>query len=48
VLRPGAWPALAARAWTWLWLLGPLPLLFHGPFRAELVVPLFHALHEVT
>jgi hypothetical protein len=47
VLRPGRWPALAARAWTWLWLLGPLPLLFHGPFRAELVVPLFHALQEV-
>ena len=46
VLRPGHWPALAARAWTWLWLLGPLPLLFHGPFRAELVVPLFHALHR--
>jgi hypothetical protein len=44
-LRPARWPALAARAWTWLWLLGPLPVLFHRPFRAELVVPLFHALH---
>jgi hypothetical protein len=46
-LRVGRWPLAAARAWTWLWLLGPLPLLFHADFRAALVVPLVHALHEV-
>lgn len=35
------WPAALARLWTWAWLLGPLPLLFHSAFRDALVVPLF-------
>lgn len=35
------WPSYLARAWTWAWVLVPLPLLFHAPFRDGLVVPLF-------
>ena len=35
------WPRPLARLWTWCWVLIPLPLLFHGPFRDALVVPLF-------
>lgn len=35
------WPRPLARLWTWGWLLLPLPLLFHAPFRNALVVPLF-------
>lgn len=34
------WPTVASRAWTWFWLLAPLPLLFHTPFRDALVLPL--------
>jgi hypothetical protein len=37
------WPRPLARLWTWCWVLAPLPLLFHGPFRNALVVPLFTA-----
>jgi alginate O-acetyltransferase complex protein AlgI len=40
-LRIVHWPAVAARLWTWLWVLTPLPLLFHTPFRGALVTPLF-------
>lgn len=35
------WPRPLARLWTWCWVLLPLPLLFHAPFRDALVVPLF-------
>jgi hypothetical protein len=35
------WPRPLARLWTWCWVLLPLPLLFHAPFRNALVVPLF-------
>lgn len=35
------WPRPLARLWTWCWILAPLPLLFHAPFREGLVVPLF-------
>ncbi|MEJ3658123.1 MBOAT family protein [Actinomycetes bacterium KLBMP 9759] len=40
-LRVVHWPATAARLWTWVWVLAPLPLLFHAPFRSALVTPLF-------
>ena len=33
----------AGRAWTWAWVVLPLPLLFHAPFRAEVVLPLLGA-----
>lgn len=39
------WPRLWSRLWTWGWLLLPAPLLFHGPFRDSLVLPLFEQLH---
>jgi Membrane bound O-acyl transferase family len=35
------WPRPLARLWTWCWVLLPLPLLFHTPFRDGIVVPLF-------
>jgi alginate O-acetyltransferase complex protein AlgI len=38
------WPVVWARLWTWFWLLAPLPLLFHTPFRQALVLPLLAAL----
>jgi hypothetical protein len=47
LLRPQRWPGALARMWAWSWLLVPLPLLFHTPFRQALVVPLFHRLHQV-
>lgn len=47
LLRPWRWPGTLARIWTWSWLLVPLPLLFHTPFRRALIVPLFHWLHQV-
>lgn len=34
-------PRPLAALWTWCWVLLPLPLLFHAPFRDALVVPLF-------
>jgi alginate O-acetyltransferase complex protein AlgI len=40
-LRVRRWPSLPARVWTWSLVLAPLPLLFHGPFRDALVLPLF-------
>jgi alginate O-acetyltransferase complex protein AlgI len=40
-LRIAHWPAPLARLWTWVWVLAPLPLLFHTPFRDALVIPLF-------
>jgi alginate O-acetyltransferase complex protein AlgI len=27
------WPTPIARLWTWVWILAPLPLLFHAAFR---------------
>lgn len=36
-----------SRAWTFLWILAPLPLLFHAPFRSTLIVPLFEWLHAL-
>ncbi len=47
LLCPQRWPGVLARMWTPSWLLVPLPLLFHTPFRQALVVPLFHWLHQV-
>jgi hypothetical protein len=47
LLRPRRWHGALARVWTWSWLLAPLPLLFHTPFRQALVVPLFHELHQL-
>lgn len=41
-----AWPAMASRLWTWFWLLLPLPLLFHAPFREALVLPLLALLES--
>lgn len=41
------WNGLTARMWTWFWLLAPAPLLFHGPFRENLVLPLYAALHSL-
>jgi alginate O-acetyltransferase complex protein AlgI len=32
-------PAVVSRAWTWAWLLAPLPLLFHRPFVEACLVP---------
>lgn len=42
-LRPDRWPRPLDRLWVWGWILVPLPLLFHTPFRDALVVPLFTA-----
>lgn len=39
--------SIRSRGWVMLWILAPLPLLFHEPFRAELIVPLFAWLHGV-
>lgn len=36
---------LRSRAFTWIVVLLPLPLVFHEPFRNALVVPLFARLH---
>lgn len=35
---------IKSRLWTWFWLLAPLPLLFHAPFRHTLIEPLLHLL----
>jgi len=43
----GQWPSLARRCWTYFWVLAPLPLLFHGPFRDRLIVPLYQTLNEL-
>jgi hypothetical protein len=40
-LRIVHWPSVTARLWTWIWILAPLPLLFHTPFRDALVAPVF-------
>ncbi|HVF84371.1 MAG TPA: membrane bound O-acyl transferase family-domain-containing protein, partial [Abditibacteriaceae bacterium] len=34
------WPIGLSRLWTWLWILAPLPILFHAPFRDALLTPL--------
>jgi len=36
-------PRRAKRLWTWLWVVGPLPILFHRPFLAGVVWPLLGA-----
>jgi Membrane bound O-acyl transferase family len=38
---------IRSRLWTWYWLLAPAPLVFHSPFRAQLVVPLYWWLHSL-
>lgn len=38
------WPVFVARLWTAFWLLAPVPLLFHEPFRQTLIVPLFRSI----
>ncbi len=40
-------PPLAKRIGAWLAILVPLPLLFHAPFRAELIEPLIQFLGEL-
>ncbi len=35
------------RLLTWLWLLLPLPLLFHAPFRQQLILPLLDVLKSL-
>jgi len=42
------WPHLAARAWTIVGVLAPLPLLFNTSFRTELVVPLIRNLGDIA
>lgn len=36
-----------SRVLAWLWILVPIPLLFHSPFRETLIVPLFVWLHAL-
>jgi alginate O-acetyltransferase complex protein AlgI len=38
---------IQSRVWTWFWLLAPLPLLFHAPFRETFILPLFDNLHRL-
>ena len=40
-----SWPRMLGSAWTFFWVLGPLPVLFHEPFRKALVLPLFEQFH---
>lgn len=48
LLRPEKrWPLWAGRLWTWFWVLVPVPLLFHAPFRTALIVPLYDLLHSL-
>ena len=42
------WPCPLRRLWTWFWILAPLPLLCHGTFRAELILPLYEWLHPIV
>ncbi len=39
---------IRSRILTWLAVLVPLPLLFHSPFRAAFIVPLFRWLHAMA
>jgi len=41
------WPSVFRRIWTWLWIITPLPLLFHVPFRNGLIVPLYQNLNKL-
>jgi hypothetical protein len=41
------WPRCLAHLWSYFWILVPLPLLFHAPFRETVAAPLFVALHNV-
>ena len=41
------WPGVFARLWTWFWVIIPLPLLFHTPFRDGLIVPFFQNLNHL-
>lgn len=47
VVRSCRMSPLARRLWVVAVLLAPLPLLFTGPLRAELIVPLFQSLHRM-
>ena len=38
---------IANRAWTWFWLIVPIPWLFHEPFRHALIVPFYFWLHTL-
>ena len=38
---------LIRRVWTFGWLFIPLPMLFHAPFRDNLILPIVNFLHEV-
>ena len=39
---------LGGRIWTFVWVLAPLPILFHAPFRERLIIPLFLYLHQAV
>jgi len=41
------WSFVFRRIWTWFWILAPLPLLFHAPFRNGLIVPLYQNLNKL-
>lgn len=36
-----------SRLFTWLWLLVPVPLLFHAPFRQDLIAPLLQQIAQL-
>jgi hypothetical protein len=44
-LKITAQPVCVRRLWTWAWILLPVPLLFHQPFRFELILPLLDGVH---
>jgi alginate O-acetyltransferase complex protein AlgI len=37
---------IRSRVWTWFWILGPMPWLFHEPFRRTLILPFYGWLHD--
>lgn len=39
--------SVKSRLHTWFFVLAPLPILFHGPFRETLIVPLAFLVHEI-
>ncbi len=45
-LRVAWWSKQAQRMWVAGWLLLPLPLLFHSPFRQACILPLYIALNQ--
>lgn len=40
-------PVCVRRLWTWAWVLLPVPLLFHEPFRVELILSLLEGVKSV-